>query len=125
MTSLEIAQEAVRALDSKKALDLRLIGIRDISSLADYFVLASATSSTQAKALSEEVEYRLSQKGVEPDHLEGRNANTWILLDYETVIVHIFVGKTRDFYDLERLWKDGEVLPLEALIGAQSSDGNS
>lgn len=116
MTSLEIAQEAVRALDSKKALDLRLIGIREISSLADYFVIATATSNTQAKALADEVEFRLSQAGVEPDHIEGRSGNTWILLDYDTVIVHVFLDKTRDFYDLERLWKDGEQLPLDGII---------
>ena len=116
MTSLEIAQEAVRALDSKKAQELRLIGVSEISSLADYFVIATAGSSTQAKALAEEVEFRLSQAGIEPDHIEGRNGNAWILLDYDTVIVHVFLNQTRDFYDLERLWKDGELLPLDGIV---------
>ena len=116
MTSLEIAQEAVRALDSKKAQELRLIGVSEISSLADYFVIATAGSNTQAKALAEEVEFRLSQAGIEPDHIEGRNGNDWILLDYDTVIVHVFLNQTRDFYDLERLWKDGELLPLDGIV---------
>ena len=116
MTSLEIAQETVRALDSKKAQEIRLIGVREISSLGDYFVIATANSSTQAKALADEVEFRLSQAGIEPDHVEGRNGNTWILLDYDTVIVHVFLNKTRDFYDLERLWKDGELVPLDGLV---------
>lgn len=119
MTSLEIAQEAVRALDSKKALELRLIGIREVSSLADYFVIATGTSNTHTKALADEVEFRLSQAGIEPDHIEGRNGNTWILLDYDNVIVHVFQDKTRDFYDLERLWKDGEQLSLEGIISEE------
>jgi len=116
MTSLEIAQEAVRALDSKKALELRLIGIREVSSLADYFVIATATSNTHAKALADEVEFRLSQQGIQPGHIEGRNGNTWILLDYDNVIVHVFLNKTRDFYDLERLWKDGQLIDLEGIV---------
>ena len=116
MSSLEIAYEAVRALDSKKAQDIKLIGIREISSLADYFVIAAATSNTQAKALADEVEFKLSQMGIEPDHVEGRSGNTWTLLDYNTVVVHIFLDKTRDFYDLERLWKDGEQLSLEGIV---------
>ena len=119
MTSLEIAHEAVRALDSKKAQEVKLIGIREISSLADYFVIATATSNTQAKALAEEVEFKLSQAGIEPDHIEGRSGNTWILLDYDTVIVHVFLDKTRDFYDLERLWKDGELLSLEGVVAEE------
>ena len=116
MTSLEIAQEAVRALDSKKAQELRLIGVSEISSLADYFVIATAGSSTQAKALAEEVEFRLSQAGIEPDHIEGRNGNAWILLDYDTVIVHVFLNQTRDFYDLERLWKDAGEMDLSGVL---------
>ena len=87
--------------------------------MADYFVIATGTSNTHTKALADEVEFRLSQAGIEPDHIEGRNGNTWILLDYDNVIVHVFQDKTRDFYDLERLWKDGEQLSLEGIISEE------
>ena len=115
-TSKESTKLACEALADKKADDIKVIDISEVSSLADYFVIATAGSSTQAKALAEEVEFRLSQAGIEPDHIEGRNGNAWILLDYDTVIVHVFLNQTRDFYDLERLWKDGELLPLDGIV---------
>lgn len=116
MTSLELAKKAVAILDSKKALDLKVIGIRDISILADYFVIATGTSSTHVKALADEVEFQLKQQGVAPDHTEGYRSNSWILLDYGNVIIHVFYGETREFYDLERLWKDGEQLDVAEFL---------
>lgn len=111
MTPLELAAQAAKILDDKKALDLKVIGIKDISVLADYFVLATGTSSTHVKSLSDEVEFKLKQLGIDPNHTEGYRSNTWIILDYGSVIVHIFTAESRHFYDLDRLWQDGE--PVE------------
>ena len=93
-----------------------MIGIRDISILADYFVIATGTSSTHVKALADEVEFQLKQQGVAPDHTEGYRSNSWILLDYGNVIIHVFYGETREFYDLRRLWKDGEQLDVAEFL---------
>ncbi|NLJ30235.1 MAG: ribosome silencing factor [Clostridiales bacterium] len=112
MTSLELAKEAAKFLENKKALDLKLIGIQDISVIADYFILATGTSNTHVKALADEVEFQLKQQGVAPGHVEGYRSNSWVLLDYGSVIVHIFTAEARQFYDLDRLWQDGEILPL-------------
>lgn len=114
MTSLELATEAVKFLDNKKALDLKLIGIKDISVLTDYFVLATGTSNTHVKALADEVEFQLKQAGISPEHVEGYRSNSWILLDYNNVIVHIFTAESREFYDLDRLWQDGEIVDIPA-----------
>lgn len=106
--SLALAKRAALAMDAKKALDLKIIGIRDISILADYFVLATGTSGTQVKALADEVEYQLDQEGVKASHVEGYRSNSWILLDYGSVVIHIFTEESRTFYDLDRLWVDGK-----------------
>lgn len=108
--SLDMAKQAVEFLDSKKALDLKLIGIQDISVIADYFVLATGTSSTHVKALSDEVEFQFKERGITPNHIEGYRSNSWILLDYGDVVVHIFTAEARHFYDLDRLWQDGAVI---------------
>ena len=116
MTSIEIGKQVVKILDEKKAEDIKLIGIRDISILADYFVIASGGSTTHVKALADEVEYQLKQLDITPDHIEGHDTKAWILLDYGSVVVHVFCGETREFYDLERLWKDGEQVDISALL---------
>ncbi len=112
MTSLELAVRAAKALDSKKAEDLKVIGIRDVSVLADYFVLATGTSSTHVKALAEETEFQLEKDGVRANHKEGYRSNSWVLLDYGSVVVHVFTEESRKFYDLDRLWQDGETVDL-------------
>ena len=114
MTAQELARAAAAALDSKKGIQIRAIGIREISSLTDYFVIASGTSNTHVHALADEVEFRLKQQGLAPARIE--NGESWILLDYGSVIVHIFQEKAREFYDLERLWKDGTELPLDDVL---------
>lgn len=106
--SLALAKRAAQAMDAKKALHLKIIGIRDISILADYFVLATGTSGTHVKALADEVEYQLEQEGVKVSHVEGYRSNSWILLDYGNIVVHIFTEESRTFYDLDRLWVDGK-----------------
>ena len=118
MTSLELAKETVKAMDSKKALDLKVIGIKDISVIADYFVLATGTSSTHVKALADEVEFKMKQIGISPEHIDGYRSNTWIILDYSDVIVHVFTPDAREFYNLDRLWQDGESIDLSNVIKA-------
>jgi ribosome-associated protein len=112
MTSLELAVKAAKTLDNKKAKDLKVIGIRDVSILADYFVLATGTSSTHVKALADETEYQLVESGVKPNHKEGYRSNSWVLLDYGNIVVHVFTEESRKFYDLDRLWQDGEIVDL-------------
>ena len=116
MTSLQTAKFAAKALDSKKGRDIRVIRINDVSILADYMVIATGNSSTQVKALSEEVEEKLDQEAVSVSHIEGHRSNTWILLDYVDVIVHVFSDEARQYYDLERLWQDGEILDIEQIL---------
>lgn len=111
MDAKDIVKEAVRAIDSKKGESIYVIGITDLTIIADYFVIATGTSTTQVKAIAEEVEYKLEQQGVQPHHIEGRNT-PWVCLDYNSVVVHIFYKDQRDFYKLERLWEDGEKIDI-------------
>ena len=84
--------------------------------MADYMVIATGTSSTQVKAMADNVEYELDNAGVSVSHIEGYRSNTWILMDYIDVIVHVFIDETREFYDLERLWKDGEEIDISDVV---------
>lgn len=119
MISLEKAKTITRLLDNKKATDIAVLNVGSLTSLGDYFVIASGSSTTQVKTLAEEVEEKLSLQGVEPERIEGENTAAWILMDYGDVIVHIFLRDTRDFYCLERLWADAEKLDVEAILGEQ------
>ncbi len=110
MDSLETARLAAKALDSKKGQDIKIIKIQDISSIADYFVIATGNSNTQVKALANEVEFRLDQAGISVSAVEGQGNDTWILLDYIDVIVHVFSDEARKYYSLERLWEDGKII---------------
>ena len=106
----------VKALDDKKAVDLRILKIDDISSLADYFVICSGTSSTHVRSLADECEFAADQAGNPVRHREGMDSGSWILLDYGDIIVHIYNKETRNYYNLEKVWKDGtEVSPDEIL----------
>lgn len=100
--------EAIRDwMDAKNASDIEIIDIQGISPLADYFIIASGNSERQVKAIAENVEYEASKLGIEPKNIEGQRTARWILMDYSDVIVHVFHQDEREFYDLERLWKDG------------------
>lgn len=123
MTSLELAENAAKILDAKKARDLKVIGIRDISILTDYFVLATGTSSTHVRALADEVEFGLKQLGVEPARTEGYRSHSWVLQDYGNVVVHVFTEDARSFYDLDRLWRDGEQVDLSGILKSDSVSG--
>ena len=116
MEPIKMAEIAVKALDRKKASDVTAIKIEDITTLADYFVIASASSSTQLKALADEVEYELEQQGVNCHHREGMQSAEWILLDYGDIIVHVFSNEARAFYKLEKLWADAEEVNIGDII---------
>ena len=116
MTSYETAIAAVKAIDGKKGLNIQVIRISDISVLADYMVIATGNSSTHVKALADEVEYRLDEAGVSVSHIEGYRSNSWILLDYVDVIVHVVSEEAREFYDLDRLWQDGESIDISEFV---------
>ncbi len=110
MTSLELAKKAADILDEKKAGDLRIVQIGELTTIGDYFVIATGTSTTQTKALADELDKRLSAQGVQLKRMEGYQSAGWILMDYYDVIVHIFLEETRRFYSLERLWSDAPVV---------------
>lgn len=116
MTDTEILKTAVTAIDAKKAQDIRILKVKDLTILANYFVIANGTSTTQVKALADEVEFKLSSQGVEPARIEGYQGGNWIVLDYIDVVIHVFHYETRDFYDLERLWQDAEEIPVEEFL---------
>ena len=111
----EVAIAVTKALDSKKGMDIKILKIEDLTVLADYFVIATGNSNTQVKALANETEYQLEQAGVNTLRREGYDSGGWVLLDFNTVIVHIFQPSTRDFYALERLWADAVPVSTEFL----------
>ena len=116
LPSRELAEIAVKALDSKKGKEIRLIRIDKITTLAEYFVICTGTSDTQINALCDAVEKELTEKGEEPLHREGYRGGTWVLLDYGCVVVHVFNDEARKFYSLEHLWADGEEVDLSAIL---------
>lgn len=117
MTPKELALIAAKALDDKKGKEVSAIEIADLSSLADYFVFATGTSNTQINALCDAVEKDLKEKANEnPLRREGYRDGTWVLLDYGCICVHVFSQEAREFYSLERLWKDGKPLDLSGVL---------
>lgn len=116
MTDNEILEIAVRAIDSKRGENIKIIKIDELTVIANYFIIANGNSTTQVKALADEVEFKLSQAGLEPKRTEGYQGANWIVLDYIDVVIHIFHKETRDFYDLERLWQDGVEISAEEFL---------
>lgn len=116
MDSKALAEKIIRILDSKKGIDIAGIDIHDLTTIGDYFVLATGTSSPHVKALAEEVEDTLAKEGLEPRRVEGAQSATWILIDYQDVILHIFTKETREFYSMERLWADAPRMDLTGLV---------
>ena len=113
--SAELARIAIAALEDKKAEDVRLIDIGDVSVLADYFIIASGNNRTQVQAMADEVEEKLGRAGAVPRQIEGYQTANWVLLDFGDVIIHIFDAQNRLFYDLERIWKDGTQIDPDQL----------
>ncbi|HIV10516.1 MAG TPA: ribosome silencing factor [Candidatus Faeciplasma avium] len=116
MTELERLSVAVRALDSKKAENIKVIKIADLTIIADYFIIANGTSSTHVRGLADEVEFKLGEHGIKPDHIEGFDGAGWIAMDYKDIIVHIFYKDARKDYSLEKLWSDGEEVDIASLL---------
>ena len=104
----ELAHAIFDLLDAKKAHRLKVLRVNDQTVITDYFVICTGNSSTQVKALGGEMEYKMGLRGVDPLHYEGRDSDGWIVVDYGTVIVHIFNRELRDFYQLEKLYGDAE-----------------
>ena len=115
MVENNVLKLAVKILDAKKAEDIRVIGIKDLTIIADYFIIAGATSVTHARALADELEFKLKEQGINKRTIDGGNKDGWIVLDYSDIVVHIFNREQRDFYKLERLWEDGEEVDLGEL----------
>lgn len=114
--SEKLAEVIVSILDSKKARDIKLLHVEKQTIIADYFVICTGTSRTQIKALADEVEYKLSFYDLTPAHIEGADSGVWLLLDFGTVIVHIFTPDGRDFYKLEKLYQDTTEKDITTLI---------
>ena len=121
-TPKELALIAAKALDEKKGKEISAIEITDLTTLADYFVICTGTSSTQINALCDAVEKALKQQAEEaPLRREGHRDGSWVLLDYGSVAVHVFSPEAREFYSLERLWCDGKPLDLREVLQAESN----
>ncbi len=114
---LKVAEYAVSVLDSKKAGDIKLLHVADKTIIADYMILCSGNSGTQIRSLGDELEYKLGLCGLRVSHAEGVPAGGWLLLDYGSVIVHIFSKEARKNYNLEKLYEDGDEVDISALIG--------
>lgn len=100
------------AAANKKALDIKILNVSGLSPIADYLVICSGNSTVQVKAIADEIEDKMAEDGYSLSHKEGYGSGRWILLDYGSVIVHIFHSEERDFYDLERLWADAEAIGI-------------
>ena len=116
MTAKEVAYEVTKALDAKKGMDIKLLKIDKVSSLADYFLICTGTSNTHVKTLCDYAEETLERLGEPMLGREGHRGNTWELLDYGSLVVHVFTEEAREFYSLERLWADAEQVDLRDII---------
>lgn len=116
MDSKELTRIAYSCLEEKKAVDIKIIDISNVSVIADYFIIAGGTNARQIKTLADTIEEKLGKEyGVVPKSIEGYNAANWILMDYADVIIHIFNQEQRLFYDLERIWTDGKTVEITEL----------
>ena len=110
-----LAKRIAAILDAKKAQDLKILNVKEQTVLADFLVFASGTSTTQVNAMADEVEFKLSQDGTEPLRVEGRGSGSWVLLDYGSVIVHVFGRESKEFYKLDKLWSAGVEVALDKI----------
>lgn len=117
MLPIEIAEKIIKALDEKKGMDICMIATTQVTVVADYFIIVNGTSNTHVKSLADEVEDALTKEGVNASHVEGK-ATGWILLDYDSVVVHVFTKESREYYNLEKLWADGEIVDISSLVTA-------
>lgn len=111
----EMVKTAVAALQDKKGEDIRVIDISGVTVIADYFIIASGSNPNQVQALVDNVEEQMYKAGYDDPRVEGYNTASWVLLDYNDVIVHVFSQDNRLFYDLERIWRDGKEIDVDSL----------
>ena len=116
MTSYEMAILLAKTLDGKKGQDIKVLKTEDLTTLADYFVICTATSNTQVKAMSDACEEAVERNGDKVHHVEGHRDGTWLLMDFSSVLVHVFTDEARKFYDLERLWSDAQEMDIAQLL---------
>ncbi len=111
--SKEMTKLAILALEDKKAEDIRVIDISEVSVLADYFIIADGNNRNQVQAMIDNVEETLGKAGYTPKQIEGYQNANWVLMDYSDIIVHVFDKENRLFYDLERIWRDGKAISVD------------
>ena len=116
LSAKEVAIQVTKALDEKKGMDIKLLRISDVSSLADYFLICTGTSNTHVKTLCDYAEYTMEQLGEPMLGREGHRGNSWELIDYGSIVVHVFTQEAREFYSLERLWADAEQVDISDII---------
>ena len=116
LTAKEVAIHVTKALDEKKGMDIKLLKIDKISTLAEYFLICTGTSNTHVKSLCDYAEYAMEQLEEPLIGREGHRGNSWELLDYGAVVIHVFTDEARQFYNLERLWADAEVVDLSGIV---------
>ena len=119
LSAKEVAYEVTKARDMKKGMNIKLLKIDQVSSLADYFLICTGTSNTHVKTLCDHAEYTLEQMGESLLGREGHRGNSWELLDYGSIVVHVFTEEAREFYSLERLWADAEDVDISSIIIAE------
>ena len=112
LTSKDTVKLIIDALEDKKAENIQIIDISEISSVADYFVITNGTNRSQVQALADNVEEKLGKEGISPKQIEGYSNANWILLDYADIVIHVFDRESRGFYDLERIWRDGKLIAV-------------
>jgi len=116
MGPAEIAKTTIKAAQERKAGDIRVLYVNALTTLADYYIICTANSGPQLRAVSDAVEERLSEAGVEPLHIEGQRSGSWRLIDYGSVVVHMLRPEAREFYALERLWSDARSIDIDEFL---------
>ena len=114
--ALELTAAIVKALDAKRAMRIEVLHTTDVTTLADYFIMCSAASTTQLRTLADACEEAAEKLGERPHHIEGERTSGWVLLDYSTVIIHLFLPEQREFYDLERMWLDADQVDITPFL---------
>ena len=122
-TPEEVAHAVFDVLDEKKAENIQVLYVKEQTVITDYFVICTGRSSTHVKSLGGEVEYKLGLRGVDPVHYEGRDTNNWGVVDYGSVILHIFSGESRDFYKLEKLYGDAKAVHFQSIDEKAAAKG--
>ena len=115
MNSYDLMKTATKAADGRKAIDIKVLHVEELTTLCDYFIICSGTSTPHMNAIYEEIDMKLSEAGIKPAAREGLGNPGWVLLDYGFVIVHIFGVQSKEFYKLEKLWAEGIEVPFEKL----------